>query len=102
MKQHDSRQGGAATPAARKKKATPAADSAGASAPEAETTTETTTAATTDTAAAASGKFRLLKNHGLASHGKASEFYCADTEFDAVEDAELIAELVRSGAHIEQ
>lgn len=49
-----------------------------------------------------SGKYVLLKNHGLLLNGRTHKFYGAGTEFDTVADAKLIAALINSGAKIEQ
>jgi hypothetical protein len=47
-------------------------------------------------------KLKLRKNHGKTSHGRDCKFYVAGTEFDRVEDAELIASLVQSGAQLDE
>ncbi|MDE1139967.1 MAG: hypothetical protein PW999_09990 [Paraburkholderia tropica] len=47
-------------------------------------------------------KFVLKKNHGVLTMGRASQFYAAGTEFDSEADANLIAQLIQSGAILEQ
>lgn len=46
--------------------------------------------------------FVLTKNHGLIHNGRASQFYEAGTEFDGETDADVIAQLSKSGAQLEQ
>lgn len=42
--------------------------------------------------------FVLARNHGLVVVGRACQFYPAGTVLDAETDAELISQLVKSGA----
>jgi len=42
--------------------------------------------------------FVLLKNHGLHSDGRTSEFFAAGTEFDTERDARTITRLAQAGA----
>ena len=46
-------------------------------------------------------RFVLKKNHGYIANGRLNKFYAAGTEFDAEADANLIAELVKTGATFE-
>lgn len=46
--------------------------------------------------------FVLMKNHGIHTDGRKSEFFAAGTEFDAEKDATTITRLARSGAILEQ
>jgi|GEM_PF-5015994 len=47
-------------------------------------------------------KLKLRKNHGKTNDGRVCDFYEAGTEFDLVEDAELIASLVQSGGQLDE
>jgi hypothetical protein len=47
-------------------------------------------------------KLKLRRNHGRITNGRDCKFYVVGTEFDLIEDAELIASLVQSGAQLDE
>lgn len=49
----------------------------------------------------AAPRFALKKNHGLTILGKSHRHFTAGTEFDPIQDADLILRLIQSGALFE-
>lgn len=45
---------------------------------------------------------KLRKNHGTTRNGRICAFYEAGSQFDPIDDAELIATLVQSGAQLDE